>query len=511
MSWDGPQLPSADADASAQDHLRPLTRKRSTAASELPLDSLPAARLPEGTDPTVQFFWGLLIAHVVLWTLLPILMHHNPSRETLHLLTLGRQWEWGYHQQPPLPAWLAIASCALTGTAVWPTYLLSAVAGAVCLWAAWRMGREFLRPWTAVCGAIAMEACFYFNYTAPTLTSETLARTFWALAVLTFYWAINKNRRTHWVQMAVCLGLGLLCRYDTFLLFAALFAFTLWSDRARRCWDTSRPFLAAGVIAAVFLPHGWWLTSHVREIGSSMLDYLVATEQVAQTTDRWFIQLAALIPVLVVLAPLVNWFNPPEEETDEDRDFMKQYLVWISILPPATTIVLAVMNGFHIDALWASPLWIYGGVLFLMWSRLEESRFSWRQALTWTGTASGIIAASLFATYVLFPPSLEKGQEVHFPGRSLAAAVNKTWKEKYPDQKLPAVGGPWWLAENAAWYSSDRPTVYGDLDSRENSVRDKHKLEESGGIVILDATAAPSAAEEQFLTQLTNPQISLPI
>ncbi|MCA9081180.1 MAG: glycosyltransferase family 39 protein, partial [Planctomycetaceae bacterium] len=310
------------------------------------------------------------------------------------------------------------------------------------------------------------------------------------------------------------LGLGLLCRYDTFLLVAALFAFTLWSDRARRCWDTSRPFLAAGVIALVFLPHGWWLASHVRTIGSSTLDYLVATEQVRETTNHWALQLAALLPVLIVLAPLVNWFNPPEEESDPDLEFTKQYLVWVSCLPPAIMVVLSIMNGFPIDAMWASPLWIFGGVLFLMWSRLDETRFSWRQALTWTGTATGMIAAALFAVYVLFPPSVDQGYEVHFPGRSLSQLVMKSWKEKYPDRKLPAIGGPWWLAENAAWYSTDRPRVFGDLDIRENSVRDKVRLEESGGVIILDKSARLSQAEEQYLTQLnevTQLQISLPI
>lgn len=461
------------------------------------------------TDPTIRFFFGLLFVHVILWSVLPMLLHHNPSRETLQLLTLGRQWAWGYHQQAPLPAWLAISVCTLTGTAVWPTYVLSAIAGAVCVWCAWKLGREFLQPWTAVCAALAMEACLYFTYTVPVLCSATFGRTFWALAVLAFYWATRTGRRTHWVQTAVCLGLGLLCRYDTVFLVGAMLLFTFWNDRARKCWDTSRPFLALGVMSLIVTPHLIWVAGHVKGMDMTMMEYLVATEQLAETTTHPLVQVLALIPVWLVLVPLVNWFNPPEEEADEEREFVKRYLVWASCLPPAVMAAIAIVNQRRIDALWMSPLWTYGGVLFILWSRLEETRLNWRRTLVWTGMSTGIIAGVAVATYALFPPSLEDGCEVHFPGPRLAQLVRDRWENSFPGRELKVVGGDWWLAGNTAWYSTARPYVYAHLDPNESPLMRDEKLRDLGGVVVLDAKSDLTLAMER-IRQISPNAIPLP-
>ncbi|MCA9091804.1 MAG: hypothetical protein KDA90_24605, partial [Planctomycetaceae bacterium] len=73
MSWDGPENPFSKEKTPAKARLESPQAKR-------PLTQRPAALLPEGVDPTIHFFWGLLIAHVLLWSILPMLMHHNPSR-----------------------------------------------------------------------------------------------------------------------------------------------------------------------------------------------------------------------------------------------------------------------------------------------------------------------------------------------------------------------------------------------------------------------------------------------
>ncbi|MCA9042699.1 MAG: glycosyltransferase family 39 protein [Planctomycetaceae bacterium] len=453
-------------------------------------------------DPTIHFFLGLLLVHVLLWTLLPMVLHHNPSKETLQLLTLGRQWAWGYHQQAPLPAWLAIASCTLTGTAVWPTYLLGSISGAVCIYCAWILGREFLKPWTAVCAAISMEACLYFNYTVPVLSSEMIGRTFWALAVLAFFAAIRSGRRTHWVQTAICLGFGLLCRYDTALLIGAMLLFTFWNERARKCWDTSRPFLAAAITFGIVFFHGWWVMDHIKGADLSFTDYLLASEQSAEATTHPLVEALALLPVLIVLSPLVNWLSPTEENVDDERELVRQYLVWVSFMPPAIMAALALVNGLRIDSLWMSPLWIYGGVLFVLWSRLEETRFAWRRTLVWTGTACGIIGGTAFATYALFPPSLEDGCEVHYPGAQLAQLVRNTWDNSYPGYELKVVGGDWWHAGNASWFNSQHPYVYANLDTNESPFMRDDKFQQTGGVIVLDG-AVENAALESRIAQIS--------
>lgn len=486
MNWDGTQPESSALPA------RKLT----------PFEKL-AQWWHRTDDPTIHFFHGLLVVHIVLWSALPMLMHHNPTGKTLQLLTLGREFAFGYHQQAPLPAWLAIASCSLTGTAVWPTYILAATCGAICLWCAWILGRQYLQPWTAVCAAMAMEACFYFNYTVPVLSSETIGRTFWALGVLAFFYALKSGRRTNWVQTAICLGLGLLCRYDTLFLMAAMLLFTFWNDRARKCWDTSRPFLATAIVIAIVFPHGWWVMNHLKGQETSLTNYLLAAEHTVEITSHPVTEALALLPVLFVLAPLVNWLNPAEEAVDEEREMIRQYLAWVCFMPPAIMAALAMVNGLHFDSLWMSPLWVYGGLLFVLWSRLEETRFAWRQALVWTGTATGVIAGFMFATYVLFAPSMEFGLEAHFPGPEVAHLVRTTWDNSYPGHELQAVGGDRWMTGNVAWFDTTHPNVYANLDSSESPLMGDEKFKQTGGVIILNGDADNSGLKERIAKSFT--------
>src|SRR5690606_16691193 len=112
-------------------------------------------------DPTVAFFWCLLAAHVMGWTILPALTQPNVPAETLDLLTAGRELAWGYPEHAPLGVWLVSAAAWWTAPAVWPVYLLAQICTAVNVWAVWQLGRKFLHPWSALCAAVALEGCFF--------------------------------------------------------------------------------------------------------------------------------------------------------------------------------------------------------------------------------------------------------------------------------------------------------------------------------------------------------------
>src|SRR5262245_19600046 len=53
------------------------------------------------------FFWAWLGGRTLVWTLLTTLMLESVPLDVVELLYWGREWQWGYHKHPPLPAWLA--------------------------------------------------------------------------------------------------------------------------------------------------------------------------------------------------------------------------------------------------------------------------------------------------------------------------------------------------------------------------------------------------------------------
>lgn len=466
-------------------------------------------------DPTIGFFWSLVLIHVALWTILPTVTQPNVPEETLQLLAAGDHPAWGYHENSPLPVWLASALCAFTAPSVWPAYLLAQLTTLVCLWAAWRMAREFLHPWTALCAALILEGCFFFSIGSAALTQGHLVRCFWALSILAFYWALTRERRRYWVALGVCLGLGILSGYSTLLLLGTMIIFSLWDERARRCWDSSWPFLAALVMAAVILPHGLWLwRSEFASLIQTFTPSAVALDHVASPGMFLLMQLLAIIPALLLLAPLITHVDFHEEsDGNDDQDFIKRYLLWLTLLPPAVMFTLLIVSGIEMTAATGTALWTFAGVLMLVWSRRSETRLAWRQVILRCGTVGGVFAALLIAMNVMLPVIRKQPGSVHFPGKSVAEHVQRAWREWGYEQTPRIIGGPSRLARNASWYSPGRirPAVFEDLDSSRSFGLKDDDLGRLGGMLIWDAESEDAYMPEELIDRFGNVTLLEPV
>jgi len=467
-------------------------------------------------DPTVWFFWALLVTHVLVWTILPALTQPNVPSETLELLSLGQTPAWGYPEQPPMAVWLAGAACAISSPSVWPAYFLAQLCTAVCLWAAWKFGREFLHPWTALCAAIVLEGCYFYSLTSPTLTSLHISRAFWAIAIYSYYRAMTREKRRYWVATGLCLGFGMLSHYSTGLLVVTMFVFTLLNDRARRCLDSSWPFLGLACMAFVFMPHGFWLMGNeFISVRASLDANADASKHIMYPLTFGFSQFLALIPMFIMLVPLVAWFSLEEsagDDMDDNQQFARRLLLWVTVLPPCVMLMLSLVSGMSLDWLSGTPVWTFVGVLFLMWSQLEETRHAWRKVILRSAAASGAFAALLIVMNVMMPDIAQQPGSVHFPGKQLAWEVEKAWDQEY-STPLTVVGGEKALAQNASWYSKAHPAVYTDLDSLKSINMSDAQLQASGGVIVwnLDAEDAPSDADlyARFPTILVKPSVEL--
>lgn len=477
MSWEGPR-PSLVL----RHHRRKASRRR------------PA-------DPTVGFFWCVLTAHVLLWTVLPSLTQPNVPEQTLQLLSAGQEIRWGYPAQPPLAVWLAAAVSGLAAPATWPVYLLAQLCSACSVWAAWKMGRKFLHPWTALCAAIVLLGGYACTLAAATFTGDHLAGAFWSLSILMFHSALTRDRRRYWAGTGLCLALGMLSSYGTLLLLVAMFAFTLWDERARKCWDSSWPFLAGLAMCALLLPHALWL-SH---------NGFVTIRNGLQTAPSWAhhmihplsylgLQLLLVVPLIILLAPLVGWFSleEPAAKDEDDREFARTYLLWVTCLPPAIVFALSLVAGPATGLFAGEMSWTFLGIAFLMWSHLDETRQAWRRSLVRTGTTIGLFAAALMALNIMFPQITRQAAATQFPGSQLAQAIQRAWRNEGLSGRIPVLAGPARLVRNAAWYSgaASPATTFEDLNPAVSQDQNDRSLITSGGVIVwsLDEGEQPTLA-----------------
>ncbi len=446
-----------------------------------------------GGDPTVGFFGVFLVAHVLIWTILAALTQANLPAETLELLTDGQFPAWGYYNHPPLAVWLMSVVSVIFAPAAWPAYFLAQVCIATCMWAAWKIGKEFLHPWTAICGAIVLEGCYFFTISSTAFTSAHLAGCLWALAILALYHGFQLEQRRYWVIVGVCLGLGMLSHYSTALLFVAMLAFSFLNKQARQCWDTSWPFLAGLIAAVIVFPHFWWAWSHdFSTVSTAMHSWNSFLSHGKFTFEFVFFQLLAIIPIVLLLIPIITYFrlDEPTSTEDEERDFVRQYLLVVTLLPAALMLAFALIVGVDLGST-GLTLWTFAGVVLLMWSELDESRIAWRKVILHSGAVGGGFAALLVVMNFMMPyVNTSSGRkDIHFPGRELGKEVRTLWKTHVGDQPLEIIAGPDQLAQNASWYHGTlkRPLVYNNLDKNQSiGVNDEKLLEEGGVILWLD-------------------------
>ncbi|HEY5597654.1 MAG TPA: glycosyltransferase family 39 protein, partial [Kiloniellales bacterium] len=201
----------------------------------------PANRAPEGAGGwagsliparPAAVFWGFVGLHGAAWTLLPTLANANLPLDVIEGLAWGREWQLGYAKHPPLSPWLMEAFAALgrlagDGTAGWPFYLLSQISVGVAFWAMWRLARDLLDPVPALLSVLLLEGIFYHNFTSPEFNANVTLLPFWALAILALHRALRSGAWQAWAGWGLAAGLGLLGKYYTAVLLAAMAALVL--------------------------------------------------------------------------------------------------------------------------------------------------------------------------------------------------------------------------------------------------------------------------------------------
>lgn len=411
-------------------------------------------------DPTISFFWCAVLLHALFWSVLLAFLQPNVSDETLALLSLGRNFAWGYPSQPPLGVWAATLLTSLTAPSIWPLYVLTQVCAVVSVWCAWTLGRSFLQPWTALCAALVLLTGFSFTISAGSFTGAHLATAFWSLAILTFHEAFVNPQRRYWVLTGVALGLGFLCSYGTLLLLAAMGSFMIIDRRARRCWDSSWWMLALVAFGVVGLNHFWWLMVNDFQTIAGGFGGSSVAENSGESVMRRFSYLGAQIigffAICLLLHPVARRVNIVESaNSDEnDQEFTRIYLTWIIALPAAIILALSPFADLRSSAVSGVSLWVYLGVLLLMWSRLDERKIAWRHVILRTGAAAGFLAAVFVAQQVMLPRMTRQASSTLFPGRELAGAVQSAWERSGAQAPIPVLAGTPQLVRNAAWYTA---------------------------------------------------------
>jgi len=403
----------------------------------------------------------VLGAHIVVWTILPLLTSANLELDLVEDLALGKEWQLGYWKHPPLPWWMADLFYRLTGH-IEIVYLLGPLAVAACFLGVYLLSRDIVGPVQALVATLSLVGIHFYNYSAVKFAHDQMQLPFWALTGLFFYRAIIRGRALYWILAGAMMALCFWSKYAAFALAVSIALFMLLDPTARRTLRTPGPYLMVAAFLVVIAPNAWWLV----DSGFLPMRYVTARAKVA---EHWYqfitnpalwlsSQVFFIHPTLILLGLTLFPRKLDREQRERSDDFSRRYVTMLALAPFAVVTVIATMTGRAPVALWGYPLWLFLPLAAVVWfgpviDPLKRQFF-----------AAGFIFLFLLGpavwigTYMTDPYLRDRPRASQFPGQLLADEMTRLWREK-TGTPLPYVAGTEFAANNVAVYSPDRPRV----------------------------------------------------
>ncbi|HTM62919.1 MAG TPA: glycosyltransferase family 39 protein [Gammaproteobacteria bacterium] len=440
-------------------------------------------------------FLAFLLIHTTAWTLVPGFVRENLPLDSIEGATWGHQLQWGYDKNPFMNGWLTALAAFLDGHSGWMVYCFSQLSVAACLLCVYALGKKIMTPAYALCSVLLLEGIQYFNFHAIDFNDNTLELGLWAAAIYFFYQAVNKRTLSAWLMTGMFLALGMMAKYYTLALIAALGLYLLRREHRSQLL-TLPPYLALAVFIAIIAPHGYWLTQH---------DYVTVTyvferaDAVPSKFNHLFFpaqfiwqQFEAFIPALILFSFLFigskpHVTSPRPVIAKEDRAF----LIYAGFGPFVLTAILSLVMGIKLRAGWGMPLQSFWPLLLLM---MLPPRLNLTKIIALT-SGIFIFTTALLTGYTVSLVDSSDTSSANFPGKEIAATVAKQWQDTY-HTPLEYVAGPRWVAGNISYYSKEHPTVFMEWDQRKTTWINIEDFKQKGAVFVWNISAHETLPEE---------------
>lgn len=206
------------------------------------------------------YFYGFVLLHVAVWTILPSLFWHNLHLDTIEAVSWGYEWHLGYDKHPPLSAWLANGIYEIFGPQIWPFYFLSQICVGLTFVAVWHLAKALLPIEHALMSVILLEAVYYYNFTSVEFNANIALMPLWSWLAL-YAWKIfsDPGHMRNWIIFAVIAAFAMMAKYYILILIAAVFLLFLYDKNSWFLFKTPAPYISGAVFVLLLYPHLRWL------------------------------------------------------------------------------------------------------------------------------------------------------------------------------------------------------------------------------------------------------------
>ena len=435
-------------------------------------------------DHPWRVFSAFAFVHLVVWTLSPRLLFPNLPLDLIEALTYGREWQLGHDKLPPLPWWTVEILYRLFHDDI-AYYAFSQLTIVAAFALVFRLALKLTDARAAIAAVLIVDGLHYFTSTSPKFNHDVIQLPFWALAGVSFYYALRTQRLAHWILLGIALGGAFWAKYFVAMLAVPLALFVLIDRDARTSLRTAGPYVAALIALVIAAPHLWWLVQN---------DFLpLRYVEMRAEPPRGFYdhgwrplqfvigQAFWLLPSLAIAA---NLFVRRRDNARYDVDaFSFRIITLLTFGPCALLLVTSAISGGKLISMWGYPLWLFLGLwLMLRIGPITEPKRL--VGLGWTWAAVTAIYLIAFVIFMAIDPRLRVTYRAElFPGAAVAHDLAARFRSE-TGQPVAYVIGPMYFGGNVSHYAAEAPRTVIDGDLRRVPWIDPADLKRRGALVV---------------------------
>ncbi len=429
-------------------------------------------------------FAAFASVHITVWTLAPWLLFPNLPLDLIEALIYGREWQLGYDKLPPLPWWTMEILYRLfhADIAYYAFAQVTVVAAFACVF---RLALTLTNARAALAAVLIIDGLHYFTSTSPKFNHDVIQLPFWALAGVSYYYALRTQRLVHWVLLGIALGGAFWAKYFVVMLAVPLALFILIDRDARTSLRSAGPYVTAIVALVIAAPHLVWLVQN---------DFLPLHYVEARATPPrgWYDygwrplefalgQAAWLLPSLAISA---NLFVARGEVASFNVDaFSRRIVTLLTFGPCALLLAGSVITGGKLIGMWGYPLWLFLGLwLVLRIGPVTEPRRFVRLGATWA--VATLIYVIAFVAYMAADPLMRPTYRAElFPGPAVARELAARFATE-TGQPVAYVIAPMYFGGNVSHYAKEAPRTVIDGELSRVPWIDPADLRRRGALVM---------------------------
>ncbi|SRR5579883_1350078 len=443
-----------------------------------------------------------IAVHVIAWTLVPAIVRYNLPLDSIEGAVWGHQLEWGYDKNPFMNGWLTALAVYLSPQSGWAIYLFSQLSVAACFWAVWQLAKNMLSPVYALLAVMLLEGMQYYNFHAIDFNDNTLELSLWALTIYFFYQALCKPSHWSWLLTGCFAGLGVMAKYYTFALLAAMALFFFLHTPYRKQLKTFPPYLGLLIFLAIILPHVIWLFFHDFVTVHYMMQRTASEpswkNHIAFPLQFSIEQFQVAIPMLFLSLFLLPFTPRKHGAPSPKASFDQAFLLYMGLGPFLLTVLLSLLLGIKLRAGWGMPLLSLWGVLLLLWMRPSLTVAKVYRFITIVFLLMGALLIGYSYSFI----RSSDPSSANFPGRVIAQAITQSWHTTY-HVPLAYVAGPRWVGGNIAFYSKDHPAVFSEWNLAHAPWINLTEMKQKGAVFVWNISnheTLPDNIKNQFPT-----------